>query len=166
MSCNRPVTGCEVSSDWDLPAPYIAALKVAAQDIDAYRHVNNIVYMNWFDRTAWAHSASLQLPLEACIELDHGMVVVRSVIAYLRSAKLGDDILVATWILPGRSKLRIQRRFQVRRAADGVTLARADIEYACIELSSGCPARWPPQFIASYVSPQDVVLASANLAPL
>jgi acyl-CoA thioester hydrolase len=155
-----------MSADWDLPAPFIAGVAVASQDIDAYRHVNNTVYMTWFDRTAWAHSAALELPIETCLELDYGMVVVRSVLAYLRPAKLDDEILVATWILPGRSKVRLQRRFQVRRAADTATLARADIEYACIELSSGRPARWPPEFSARYVTPEDVVRAHAHLAPL
>jgi Thioesterase superfamily/Antitoxin MazE-like len=45
--------------DWDLPAPYVALLPVTPADIDAYDHVNNAVYMTWFDRAAWEHSAAL-----------------------------------------------------------------------------------------------------------
>jgi len=153
-------------ADWDLPAPFLAFVTVSRADIDAYEHVNNSVYMTWFDRAAWEHSAALGLPIEACLQLDRGMAVVRSVIAYLRPALLGDGIHVATWLLPADGKLRVRRRFQVRRAAKGTTLARAEIEYACIELSSGRPARWPPEFREGYVALDEVMRASAVLAPV
>src|SRR5580692_11318469 len=94
-------TGREIAMEvWDLPAPHLARIAVAAQDIDAYEHVNNSVYMTWFDRAAWEHSAALGLPIERCLQLDRGMAVLRSVIAYLRPAVLGDIVGVATWLLP------------------------------------------------------------------
>ena len=151
---------------WDLPAPHVAALRVTALDLDAYEHVNNSVYMTWFDRAAWDHSAALGLPVARCLELDRGMAVVRSVIVYLRPAVLGDSVHVATWLLPAEGKLRVRRRFQVRRGADGATLARSEIEYACLELSSGRPSRWPPEFRQRYVALEEVVRASATLVPL
>jgi acyl-CoA thioester hydrolase len=151
---------------WDLPAPFVACLAVAAADIDAYEHVNNSVYVTWFDRAAWEHSAALGLPIEACLELDRGMAVLRSVIAYLRPAVLGDSIQVATWLLPAAGRLRVRRRFQARRAGDGATLARADIEYACIELSSGRPTRWPRDFLDRYVTTAEIVRASERLDPI
>ena len=150
--------------DWDLPAPYVALLAVVPADIDAYDHVNNAVYMTWFDRAAWEHSAALGLPLEKCLQLDRGMAVLRSVIAYLRPAVLGDRIHVATWLLPADGKLRVRRRFQARRDAGGATLVRAEIEYACIELSSGRPTRWPPEFRERYVALDEVVRAHETLA--
>jgi len=153
-------------ADWDLPAPYLASLAVAREDIDDYDHVNNAVYMTWCDRAAWDHSAALGLPIEKCLELDRGMAVVRSVIAYLRPAVLGDMIRIATWLLPAEGKLRVRRRFQMRRDADGATLARADIEYVCIELSSGRPTRWPLEFRERYVALDEVVRAEEALAPV
>lgn len=152
--------------EWDLPLPHIAPIAVVATDIDAYGHVNNAVYMTWFDRAAWDHSAALGLPIEQCLRLDRGMAVLRSVIAYLRPAVMGDTAHVATWIIPASGKLRIDRRFQVRRAVDGVTLARAQIEYACIELSSGRPVRWPPEFKQRYVSETAVVQAAQTVPAL
>jgi acyl-CoA thioester hydrolase len=154
------------SFDWDLPSPHLASLAVAQSDIDAYDHVNNAVFMSWFDRVAWDHSAALGLPIEKCLQLDRGMAVVRSVIAYLRPAFLGDTVQAATWLLPSEGKLRVRRRFQVRRDADGATLARAEIEYACIELSSGRPARWPPEFRERYVALEDVLRAAESLHPV
>lgn len=152
--------------DWDLPCAFFAAIDVAPDDIDAYEHVNNAVYMTWFDRTAWQHSAALGLPLASCLQLDRGMAVLRSVIAYLRPAVRGDRVQVATWLLPAGGRLRIRRRFQARRAADGAILARADIEYACIALSSGRPVRWPREFVERYVALDAVVRAEVALEPL
>lgn len=152
--------------DWDLPSPHLASLVVERSDIDAYDHVNNAVYMSWFDRVAWDHSAALGLPIEKCLQLDRGMAVVRSVISYLRPAVLGDTVQTATWLLPAEGKLRVRRRFQVRRDADGATLARAEVEYACIELSSGRPVRWPPEFRERYVALDQVLGAIEKLAPV
>ena len=154
------------ANEFDLPAPHIIDLAVGAADIDAYNHVNNAVYVTWCDRIAWDHSAALGLPIERCLEIDRGMAVVRTVIQYLRPALLGDVVHVATWIVPVDSRLRVRRRFQIVRLADESTLARAEIEYACIELSSGRPMRWPPEFRERYVSIPEVAVASTTLPPL
>lgn len=151
---------------FDLPVPHVIDLTVGATDIDAYNHVNNAVYVTWCDRIAWDHSTALGLPLSRCLELDRGMAVVRTVIQYLRPALLGDVVHVATWIVPVESRLRVRRRFHIKRAVDDCTLARAEIEYVCIELSSGKPTRWPPEFRERYVSYPEVQAAAADLAPL
>lgn len=150
---------------WDLPEPHLISLEVGAADIDAYHHVNNAVYMTWFDRVAWDHSAALGLPIERCLKLDRGMIVLRSLIAYLRPAILADAVRVATWLLP-KQGIRVSRRFQVVRDADRATLARAEIEYACIELSSGRPTRWPSEFVERYRVIEEVWAAYAALAPI
>lgn len=155
-----------IANEFDLPRPHILDLEVGAADIDAYNHVNNAVYVTWCDRIAWDHSAALGLPIERCLEIDRGMAVVRTVIQYLRPALLGDVVHVATWIVPVDSRLRVRRRFQIVRLADESTLARAEIEYVCIELSSGRPMRWPPEFRERYVSIPEVAVASATLPPL
>jgi acyl-CoA thioester hydrolase len=144
---------------YDLPSPHLLEVTVAAADIDAYQHVNNTVYVAWCDRVAWDHSAALGLPIERCLEIDRGMAVIRTVISYLRSAVRDDAVEVATWLLPSESRLCVRRRFQIRRRSDGETLARAEIEYACIELSSGRPIRWPPEFRTRYVALPQVIAA-------
>jgi acyl-CoA thioester hydrolase len=138
-------------ADWDHPQPFHVEVEVIASDIDAYGHVNNAVYLSWFDRVAWAHSASLGLPLERCLELRRGMAALHSEIDYLRAAMLGDRVLVATWIVASDRRLRVARSFQVRRTSDGVTLARARTDYVCLNLDSGRAVRMPPQFAGCYV---------------
>ena len=138
-------------SPWDFGAPHVVTVEVAPADIDAYDHVNNPVYLSWLDRAAWSHSAALGLDLEHCIAMRRGMAAHRTEIDYLRAAVLGDQVWVATWITDSDSKLRVARQFQVRRASDGETLARARIRYVCINLDSGRAVRMPDSFQRSYV---------------
>lgn len=139
-------------SPWDSPAPHAVTLEVLATDIDAYDHVNNSVYLSWLDRAAWSHSAALGISLEQCVAMRRGMAAHRTEIDYLRAAVIGDRVWVGTWIVSTDSKLRVERRFQVRRAADGGTLARARIVYVCINLDSGRAARMPDVFQRAYVT--------------
>ena len=43
------------------------------------------------------------------------------------------------------------RRFQVWRARDAQTLARAAVDYVCINLDSGRAVRMPAEFTRAYV---------------
>jgi acyl-CoA thioester hydrolase len=140
---------------WDFGGPHVVTVDVLAADIDAYEHVNNAVYHSWLDRAAWSHSAALGLHLDRCVTLRRGMAAHRTEIDYLRAALLGDSVLVGTWIVGTDSKLRVERRFQVRRAADGETLARARIDYVCINLDSGRAARMPESFQRTYIVTAD-----------
>jgi acyl-CoA thioester hydrolase len=126
---------------------------VQPQDIDAYGHVNNAVYLGWLDRAAWSHSAALGIPLEQCLALRRGMAAQRIEIDYLRAALRADVLQAATWIVSGDARLRAERRFQIRRPADGATLARARIDYVCINLDSGRAARMPQAFARAYKPP-------------
>jgi acyl-CoA thioester hydrolase len=137
-------------ASWDFPNPHLVTLEVLECDIDAYNHVNNSVYLSWFDRVAWSHSASLGIPLEECTRIRRGMAAHRAEIDYQRAAVLGDRVSVATWIVSTDGKLRVERRFQVKRAPDGETLARARTDYVCINLDSGRACRMPESFSLTY----------------
>jgi acyl-CoA thioester hydrolase len=139
------------STAFDFPAPHVIELTVQPQDIDAYDHVNNAVYLRWFDRVAWSHSAALGVPQEQCLTLRRGMAALRTEIDYLLAAVNGDVVHVATWIARSDTRLRCERRFQVVRITDGRTLARAMTEYVCINLDSGRAARMPDVFRRAYV---------------
>jgi len=140
------------ASDWDLPDPYVQSRVASRDEIDSYGHVNNAVYVTWLDECAWGHSIERGIPPEMCRELDRGMAVWRTQINYLGAALEGDRVEVATWPVYNDKKLRIDRRFQIRRVSDGTTLLRALIHYVCIELTSGKARRMPPEFVKYYVA--------------
>ncbi|MGV8842776.1 MAG: acyl-CoA thioesterase [Pseudomonas sp.] len=135
---------------WDLPTPFIIDLCVAAADIDGLGHANNAVYVNWLERSAWSHSQSLGLDLNAFRRLDRAMAVLRHEIDYLASAYLDDHLQLATWIVESDNRLKVTRTFQLTRPADSLTLLRARTTFVCIELSSGKPKRMPLEFVQTY----------------
>jgi acyl-CoA thioester hydrolase len=129
-------------------------------EIDGYGHVNNVVYIAWMDDCAWAHSTERGIPPELCRRLGRGMAVWRTQAHYLGSAYEGDHIEVATWPVLNDRKLRIERRFQIRRKSDGQTLVRALVHYVCIDLATGKAKRMPLEFTNYTVAP-DVAAAIA-----
>jgi acyl-CoA thioester hydrolase len=148
-------------SDWDFPSPHRVTVRVEAADIDAYNHVNNAVYLSWLDQAAWSHSAALGVSLEECLRIRRGMAAHRTEIEYLRAALLGDHLSVATWIVGTDRKLRVARKFQIRRAPGGETLARARTDYVCINLDSGRAAKMPELFSRSYRLPGELSSSAA-----
>jgi len=139
-----------VSGDFDLPSPYVHRVTAMADDVDAYGHVNNSVYLRWLDEAAWAHSSALGVTPRHCVEARRGMVVWRSQLHYLAPAFAGDSLEIGTWLVFMDGRMRADRRFQVRRPRDGRTLLRGLIHYVCADLDSGRPKRMPPEYAARY----------------
>lgn len=152
------------TADWDLPTPHLHRVDAVHGDIDGYGHVNNAVYVRWLDEAAWSHSAALGLGPESCIASRKGMAVLRTQVHYLAPAFADDHLEVATWIVRNDGRLRVERRFQIRRAADRACLLRALILYVCIDLDSGRPRRMPSQYVEGY-RPLPEVLAALAAEP-
>jgi len=151
--------------NWDLPSPFIHERIAVHTEIDGYGHVNNAVYVAWLDDCAWAHSISRGISPEICRSLDRGMAVWRTQINYIGAALEGDRIEVVTWPVVNDGKLRIDRRFQIRRASDGVTLLRALIHYVCIDLHTGRARRMPDIFTQYVVLPEVAAAIAVETRP-
>jgi acyl-CoA thioester hydrolase len=135
---------------WDLPSPFTLELVVRAADIDGLGHTNNAVYATWCEQVAWAHSNALGLDLACYQRLNRAMVISRSEYDYLQASYLGDRIVAATWIVDWDGKLTMERRFQLVRCGDEVTLLRGKMKFACVDLATGRPRRMPQEFIDGY----------------
>tara|TARA_R110000772_G_scaffold61283_4_gene138191 strand:+ start:34443 stop:34916 length:474 start_codon:yes stop_codon:yes gene_type:complete len=147
---------------WDYPQPFTLETEVGAADIDGLQHTNNTVYVKWCEQVAWAHSVHLGLDLDSYRRLDRAMAITHSEYDYLQASREGDALIAGTWIVGWDRRLTMERRFQIQRPADGVTLLRGMMRFACIEISTGRPRRMPPEFIAGY-GPAVCPPASATL---
>lgn len=136
--------------DWDRPQPFTLALQPQPADIDGLNHTNNAVYVQWCEKVAWAHSESLGLALADYQRLDRAMAIRRGEYDYLLPSLLGEQLLLGTWLTASDGKLAMERRFELKRAADGITLMRGRWELICIEMSSGRPRRMPTEFVKVY----------------
>jgi acyl-CoA thioester hydrolase len=138
------------ANEWDYPDPYLIRVVVGKTDIDSYQHANNSVYVRWFDECAREHSKAVGIDTEEASALGYGMAVRESHITYYASAYLADDLLIANWLVKNDGRLRATRHFQILRPSDGVTLARADLDYICINIASGKPTKMPEVFKEKY----------------
>lgn len=137
-------------TDWDRPSPFTLALSPAAADIDGLGHTNNAVYVQWCEQAGWAHSEALGLSLADYRRLDRAMAIREGHYDYLLPSFEGEALVLGTWLTMSDGKLSMERRFQLRRAADGATLVRGRWALVCIEISSGKPRRMPAEFLTVY----------------
>ncbi len=136
--------------NWDFPDPFILSVSPQAEDIDGLDHTNNAVYVKWCELAGWAHSEALGLAMADYQRLDRAMAIRRGEYEYLLPSFLGEPLLLGTWLVGGDGRLAMQRRFQLIRQCDGMTLMRGVWDLVCIEISSGKPRRMPPEFVSAY----------------
>jgi len=132
------------------PDPFVLAVDVRADDIDGFGHVNNVVYLGWIARAAWAHSKALGFDFDTYRELDCGFVVTRHEIEYRAACPPEATALVATWITANDARVRLRRRFQICLQGAGTTLAFAMSEFSTIKISTGRACRMPAEFAEGY----------------
>ena len=117
---------------------YVYPVTPVAADIDANRHVNNVVYLRWAQEAAVAHwlAAAAELADEVA------WVVASHEIEYKKPAVLGDAITVRTWVEQG-SALTSERHCRLARDGDGALLARVRTRWCAVDPATGKPRRLP-----------------------
>lgn len=144
----------DTTLEWDHPDPFTIDVVATEADLDAYQHVNNVVYIRWLEQCAWAHSKAVGFPESLCVERSRGMAVRTIHVHYLAACYSGDRIRVGNWISASDGRLRVSRRYQLINIDNGVTVMRGEVDFICMNLSNGRPVRMPPDMAAAYsVSP-------------
>ena len=137
---------------WDMPTPFIERVTVTAEHLDAFGHTNNVVYLQWLERVAWAHSNTLGLGFADYQRLNAGCVARKHELDYLAATHTGDELLLATWVHENDGKLSMWRRYQIIRVADAKTILRGQTHWVCVAMDTGRPKRQPAEFLAAYVA--------------
>jgi acyl-CoA thioester hydrolase len=125
---------------------YTLPLEATERDIDANGHVNNIVYVQWMQDVAIAHSDAVGCT--AATNAAGCAWVARShQIEYLRPAFAGDRVLVRSWVTGSGKKSSSIRRYRMERASDGVVLARGETLWVYVDTQNGRPRTIPAEVI-------------------
>src|SRR5436190_2530548 len=98
---------------WDVPHPFTQPVTVATSDLDDFGHTNNVVYLSWLERVAWAHSVSLGLSMDDYRRLGAGVVVRKHELEYLAATFAGDELLLGTWVAENDGRLSMWRAYQI-----------------------------------------------------
>ncbi len=112
---------------------------VDASEVDAYGHVNHVVYLAWLDACSWRHAETIGLGLDYAMTSRRGLAVRSAALDYLGAARCGDAITVRTWIAANDGRLSGSRRFDVICGKNRVLRAR--IDYIMLNLATLKPTR-------------------------
>jgi len=130
-------------------------VQATERDVDTNGHVNNIVYVQWMQDVAIAHSAAVGCT--AATNAAGCTWVARSHhIEYLRPAFAGDHILLQSWIVAATKKSSSSRRYRIVRESDGAVLARGETLWVYVDTQNGRPRTIPNKVIDCFeVVPED-----------
>lgn len=128
------------------------AIEVRDSDIDVLGHVNNVVYIQWMQNAAYAHSAALGWTLERYLSLGAGWVARLHQIEYLQPAFAGQRVIVKTWVADMK-KVTSMRRYRIVRMdlpMRETLLAVAHTNWAFIDYKRGTPIRIPAEMSVDF----------------
>ena len=153
MSTSSRAKDCRIAEDFvlDHPHPFTRSVIPSIDDIDGLNHTNNAVYVRWCESVAWSHSGSLGLHLSDYVRLDRAMAIRRGDYEYLLPSFFGEQLLLGTWLTGSDGKITLERRFQLIRQSDRVTVMRGRWDLVCIEMSTSRPRRMPTEFSEVYL---------------
>ena len=131
---------------FDLPDPHLLALRVVDDDIDAYQHVNNAVYVRWLQDVATAHWVKLASPADVARYL---WVATRHEIDYHRAILPEETVTARTWV--GDPRGARFDRFVEFVDDQGRIRAAARTTWAIIDRKTGKPLRVPRELAEPFV---------------
>lgn len=131
------------------PGVFKIQRRVAWQDLDMARHVNNAVYLSYAEDCAIQAVAASGWPFSRMMAEGFAVLMRRHHIQYLQPAVLDDQLEVATWLSDVRRATAL-RHYTITRATDGALLARMQTLGVWVNLATGQPSRFPPAFLADF----------------
>jgi acyl-CoA thioester hydrolase len=137
---------------------------VRPDEIDSLGHANNVVYVEWMQAAALAHSGALGWPAERYFDLGLGWVVRGHTIEYLQPAFAGDRVVVRTWVATMRKATSL-RRYQICRKSDEEVLATAETRWAFIDYRTRQPARIPREVADSFPIAEEACRSDRTAGP-
>jgi acyl-CoA thioester hydrolase len=121
---------------------------VAGSAIDAYGHVNNLVYIEWVLEAASRHSRAAGWDEERYQRENGAWIIRRHEIDYLRQAREGDVLAIETWI-ESYTRITAVRATELRTLA-GEVVCKCKTTWVFVARSTLRPARIPESLRADF----------------
>ncbi len=119
---------------------FVHTLQVRFRDLDAYNHVNNAVYLTYFEEARIAFITAIGM--RSLFSPERSTVIAHAEIDYRAPAQLGDrlDIAVSTGEIRNTS---YELRYRITRQTDGALIATGKTVQVCFNFVLKAPARLP-----------------------
>jgi acyl-CoA thioester hydrolase len=127
------------------PGVYSIERGIEWRDIDEMQHLNNTAYLSYAEDCAIQLSEAYGWPFRRWVEAGVAFVARNNRIEHLQPAFLHDRLIIRTWLYNVR-RATATRYYEFLRANDGDVLARLQTNWVLLNLSTGRPTRFPPDF--------------------
>jgi acyl-CoA thioester hydrolase len=127
-------------------------LVVPPDVIDVFGHVNNIEYVRWVQDAAVKHSDAVGLSWDVYLELGAAFVIRRHEIDYLRSARVGETLRIATYIV-SHTRITANRATEISHA-NGERILTAMTTWVYVGLDTLRPKRIDQRIVRAFTGPQ------------
>jgi acyl-CoA thioester hydrolase len=122
---------------------YTHALQPRFADIDSYNHVNNAVYLTYFEeaRVTFTRSCGLRsLYTKQC-----STILVHADIDYKKPSFLGDVLLIDVGC-SGIKNSSFEYKYRIRRESDAALIATGATVQVCFNFELNAPVRVPEEW--------------------
>jgi acyl-CoA thioester hydrolase len=137
------------------PAPsgkFTITRRVQWSDVDPTGHVNNAVYLSYFEDCAVRDAESRGWPVDRMLNEGHFAIVARRYrIEYRQAALPGDELEISTWISDVKRATAV-RHYTMHRRGGGPLLARAWALWVWVDPQTGRPQRVHPRFVEDFAA--------------
>ena len=123
--------------------------QVQPEDINEFQHADNLAYLRWLLKAAYAHSKHVGWNNDAYRELGCAWVVRKHEIEYFKAALEGDQLTIRTWV-DQMKRVSCLRRYEIIRAADDSSVVVASTQWTFVNLETGRPQRIPEQVLNAF----------------
>lgn len=127
---------------------YTSTRRVQRYELDPAGHVNNAVYLNWFEQAMFDAFASVGWSVERMTAIGLGMVQAAHEIDYLRPAQDGAPLEITSQPIE-LARVRGAWRHEVRHAETGDLIATDYSVGAFLDLETGKPCPLPDEVLES-----------------
>jgi acyl-CoA thioester hydrolase len=127
---------------------YRHPITIGPEAIDQNGHVNNVVFVQWMQDAAVAHSTSVG-GTQLTQRLNATFVARRHTIEYRLPAYLGEQIEVRTWVSDCR-RVSSRRKYEFVRLSDNKQLAHGETDWVLIDLATLAPMQIPTEMKVLY----------------
>lgn len=134
---------------WQHPTPFTKEIRIREEHVDRLGHTNNVKYLEWLEGIAWEHIESLGYGWPAMEKAGCALAITNTELNYHIASYVGDLLVLGTWISFNDQRFKCSRVFQLIRASDSKIVLTASMDFACIKLSNGKPAKMPAEMSAA-----------------
>lgn len=135
------------------PAPpagrFDAHRKVRWPEIDSAQHVNNTVYLEYIEDAGMEVIEHFGWPLERMASENFALLIRQHHIQYRLPARLGDELVISTWVSDVRRSSAV-RHYTIHRQGEDTILVRVQSLGVWVSLETGRPIRIPGGLLADF----------------